>query len=100
MKLSRFQLARPVARNVLLLSMCRAKGLSGLETIMEHQRNQEFCAHTGCNCTRREGSKYCSQYCEDAGTTLELACNCQHAGCGVEGTFKHEETGELVTEKA
>jgi hypothetical protein len=31
-------------------------------------------------------SKYCSTYCEDAGDTVELACNCGHAGCGVGAT--------------
>jgi hypothetical protein len=64
---------------------------------MKDQQNQELCAHTGCHCLRREGSKYCSQYCEDAGGTLELACNCQHPGCGVEGTFKDEKPQELVS---
>ena len=68
---------------------------------MEHQQNHDLCAHRGCHCARREGSKYCSQYCQDAGDTLELACNCQHPGCGVEGTLMPEdERRELVMEKA
>src|SRR5258708_5886105 len=79
----------------------RAEAVSGRETIMKHQQNHDLCAHKGCHCTRREGSKYCSQYCQDAGSTLELSCNCQHPGCGVEGTFKQEEESrELVSEKA
>ena len=67
---------------------------------MQHQHSQKVCAHTGCNCTPREDSKYCSPYCEAAGDTLELACNCGHAGCGVEGTYRHDEETELVEEKA
>jgi len=45
------------------------------------------CAHPACNCLVEDGSKYCSQYCKDARGTMEIACNCGHAGCGVgEGT--------------
>ncbi len=57
---------------------------------MKNQQGQNVCAHTGCSCPAREHSKYCSQYCEDAGATLELACGCGHAGCGTEGTFEKE----------
>lgn len=64
---------------------------------MKKQDGHEVCAHTGCNCAPRKGSKYCSQYCQDAGDTLELACNCGHPGCGVEGTFENE---ELAAERA
>lgn len=39
------------------------------------------CAHPACRCMARESSKYCSQYCEDAKDTTELACNCGHPGC-------------------
>ena len=71
---------------------------------MEHQQSKDVCAHVGCSCTRREDSKYCSPYCEDAGDTLELACNCGHPGCGVEGSFVRDEenidTAELVEQKA
>jgi hypothetical protein len=65
---------------------------------MQHQHSDNVCAHTGCNCARREDSKYCSPYCEAAGDTLELACNCGHVGCGVEGTFR--EDAELIGQKA
>jgi len=44
----------------------------------------EKCAHPACNCMATKDSKYCSAYCEDAGKTLELARNCQHAGCAEE----------------
>jgi hypothetical protein len=33
-------------------------------------------------------SKYCSEYCHDAGSTLELACNCGHPGCSDEMTHR------------
>jgi hypothetical protein len=41
------------------------------------------CAHPSCSCMARSDSKYCSQYCEDAGKTTEISCNCGHAGCSV-----------------
>ena len=67
---------------------------------MKLERGHDVCEHRGCNCAPRENSKYCSQYCEDAGDTLELACGCGHAGCGTEGSYEHEEQGELVKETA
>ncbi len=39
------------------------------------------CAHPACGCEARKDNKYCSQYCQDAGGTLELTCACGHAGC-------------------
>jgi hypothetical protein len=41
------------------------------------------CAHPACICTVSNDTKYCSQYCKDAGETMELSCNCGHAGCVV-----------------
>ena len=41
------------------------------------------CAHPACTCQVTGDTKYCSQYCKDAGNTAEIACNCGHAGCGV-----------------
>ena len=41
------------------------------------------CAHPACTCQVNAETKYCSQYCKDAGNTTEIACNCGHAGCGV-----------------
>ena len=26
---------------------------------------------------------YCSPYCKDAGDTMEISCNCGHAGCAI-----------------
>lgn len=45
---------------------------------------QKKCEHPACNCMAPRGEKYCSVYCHDAGGTLELACNCGHAGCAEE----------------
>ena len=39
------------------------------------------CAHPPCNCPAPQGEKYCSTYCQDAGSLTELACNCGHRGC-------------------
>lgn len=44
------------------------------------------CAHPACNCVPPDGKKYCSQYCSDAGNTMEIACNCGHAGCATTAT--------------
>jgi len=41
------------------------------------------CEHPACHCVVEHGAKYCSQYCKDAGGTIELSCNCQHAGCAM-----------------
>lgn len=41
------------------------------------------CAHPACTCTVDKDNKYCSEYCHDAGGTMEISCNCGHAGCSV-----------------
>ena len=41
------------------------------------------CAHEACKCEAREGSNYCSTYCEDAGGTTEIQCGCAHPGCSL-----------------
>jgi hypothetical protein len=46
------------------------------------------CAHPACNCVATKDSKYCSQYCHDAGNTVELSCNCGHGGCADELTHR------------
>lgn len=45
--------------------------------------DKKQCAHPLCSCEPAEGSEYCSQYCADAGDTLEIACNCGHADCAM-----------------
>jgi len=39
------------------------------------------CAHPSCHCQATADSKYCSPYCEAAGTTVEIQCNCGHPEC-------------------
>jgi hypothetical protein len=41
------------------------------------------CAHPACRCIVPEGTKYCSQYCEDSGDTMEISCDCEHPGCSL-----------------
>jgi hypothetical protein len=41
------------------------------------------CEHPACHCVVEDGAKYCSQYCKDAAGTIELSCNCRHAGCAM-----------------
>lgn len=48
------------------------------------KQDSKKCEHPACNCqVGDEDSKYCSQYCKDAGETMEISCNCGHAGCSV-----------------
>jgi len=54
-------------------------------------QNTKKCAHPACNCEIDKDLKYCSQYCEDAGDTMEISCNCTHAGCAVT-----EDIGEVA----
>jgi hypothetical protein len=39
------------------------------------------CAHPVCNCPAREGSDYCSTYCEGEAHTADVDCLCGHPGC-------------------
>lgn len=40
------------------------------------------CAHEICVCIPTDGKKYCSQFCEDAGSEeVEIACGCGHPAC-------------------
>ena len=41
------------------------------------------CAHPACSCAAAPGSDYCSTSCEDAADTIEISCNCGHAGCSL-----------------
>jgi hypothetical protein len=42
---------------------------------------EKKCAHPACNCVVEKGQAYCSDYCHDAGGTIEITCNCRHAEC-------------------
>jgi hypothetical protein len=39
------------------------------------------CAHPSCHCEARDGSDYCSTYCEGEGGTADITCNCGHPAC-------------------
>ena len=42
------------------------------------------CARETCGCPASEGSKYCSEECEDAAKVhmMEIGCTCHHPDCG------------------
>ncbi len=42
---------------------------------------QKKCAHPSCQCAARQGSDYCSTYCEGEAKTADILCNCGHPGC-------------------
>lgn len=44
----------------------------------------EKCKHAACSCMAKEGSKFCSQQCEDAKDLTTLACECGHPHCAGE----------------
>jgi hypothetical protein len=41
------------------------------------------CKHGVCGCSPEDGSKYCSEYCEEAEKSgvLEIGCGCEHPPC-------------------
>jgi len=47
-------------------------------------KDRKKCAHPACTCDAPEGESYCSTYCADAGSTMEISCNCGHQGCSLE----------------
>ena len=51
---------------------------------MADDEKDKKCKHAGCNCRADAGSDYCGLYCENAEdmSVTELACGCEHAGCG------------------
>jgi len=42
----------------------------------------EKCAHPSCLCPAKQGSKYCSTYCEGEAESADILCLCGHSGCG------------------
>ena len=41
----------------------------------------EKCAHPSCLCTVKDGTKYCSTFCEGEAKTADIVCSCGHPGC-------------------
>jgi hypothetical protein len=41
------------------------------------------CKHGVCLCPPEKGSKYCSEYCEEAEKSgvMEIGCGCEHPPC-------------------
>ena len=46
---------------------------------MASDKNENTCAHPGCNCVPMKDEKYCSPHCETAPD--EVMCGCGHAEC-------------------
>jgi hypothetical protein len=44
------------------------------------------CKHPACRCMAREGSDYCSGYCEGRGKSNDITCECGHPGCDIRKT--------------
>jgi hypothetical protein len=39
------------------------------------------CSNVPCDCVPRDGSKYCSAYCEGAEDQISVVCHCGHTEC-------------------
>ncbi len=48
---------------------------------MADGRKDEQCAHDNCNCAAGSDGDYCSAYCEGAGNTPEMLCDCGCPDC-------------------
>jgi len=71
-----------------------AGGLLSVTLRVTFMKDRKKCAHPACDCLAEEGSKYCSQYCKDAGDTMELSCNCGHQGCALETAVGYSPVAE------
>ena len=51
---------------------------------MADESQQKKCARETCGCPAADGSKYCSEECEDASKVhmMEIGCTCHHPDCG------------------
>jgi hypothetical protein len=51
---------------------------------MADEKGQAKCARDTCGCPPAQGSKYCSEECEDAHKVhmMEIGCTCHHPDCG------------------
>jgi uncharacterized protein YuzB (UPF0349 family) len=50
---------------------------------MAEERREGKCARETCECQVAQGSKYCSEECEDASKVhmMEIGCTCHHPDC-------------------
>lgn len=39
------------------------------------------CAHPSCHCQAKQGSDYCSTWCEGEAKTPDILCSCGHPAC-------------------
>jgi hypothetical protein len=53
---------------------------------MDIDKNENTCAHPGCNCAPVKGEKYCSPHCETAPN--EVMCGCGHVECEAGASYK------------
>jgi hypothetical protein len=51
---------------------------------MADNKTNAKCARDTCGCPPAQGSKYCSEECEDAHKSIkfEIGCSCHHPECG------------------
>ena len=54
------------------------------EVKMADETQKTKCARETCDCPAPQGSKYCSEECEDAAKSIsfEIGCTCHHPDCG------------------
>jgi hypothetical protein len=50
---------------------------------MAEERRDSKCARETCGCPAAQGSRYCSEECEDASKVhmMEIGCTCHHPDC-------------------
>ena len=50
---------------------------------MAEERRENKCARETCGCQAEQGSKYCSEECENASKNIsfEISCTCHHPDC-------------------
>jgi hypothetical protein len=52
------------------------------ESVNMGETESRQCAHEPCQCMVSAGEKYCSDFCENAGSEeVEIACECGHEPC-------------------
>jgi hypothetical protein len=59
------------------------KSLKARRFALMPEETEAKCAHGACDCPAEKGSKYCSEYCEEAekSRVMEIGCGCKHPAC-------------------